>query len=149
MSALHGTMSACLLVRMSLYGRTTYVFGHVHVEWPRTALRSAKVVPSSIRGKRKTDKEKLTLAVTDLHSNANQAPVANHNRATLLREHYFSCMFACSGSFQLPSVRHATPITRSTRSLAEAGRRDASLICSHARAGSPYWLNGFGNCFFL
>jgi hypothetical protein len=96
------------------------------------SLRSAKIMPSSIRSKRKTNREKLTIAVTDLHSNANQVPVANHDRATLLREHYFSCVFACSGSFQLPSVRHATSVTRSTRSLAETGRRGASLIFLHA-----------------
>lgn len=80
----------------------------------------------------KTNRENFTTAVTDLHSSTNQAPVANHNRATLLRERYFSCKFACSGSFQLPCVRHATPITRPTRFLTEVGRRDASLICSHA-----------------
>jgi hypothetical protein len=98
--------------------------------------------------KQKTNRQELTTAFTDLHSDANQASVANHDWATLLREHYFSCMFACSGSFQLHSVRHATPITRSTRFLTEAGRRGASLIFSHACTGAPHWSSAFGHCFF-
>lgn len=104
-------------------------------------------MPSSIRSKRKTNREKLTIAVTDLHSTANRPSVANHDRATLLREHYFSCIFACNGSFQLPSVRHATPITRSTHFLTERGRRDAPLIISHAWTGDSHWLNDPGHCF--
>lgn len=109
---------------------------------------SAKIMPSSTRSKRNTNRRKLTIAITDLHNNANQASVANHDQETLLREHHFSCMFACTGSFQLPSVRHATPITRSTRSLTETGRRDASLIFLHAWTGASYWPSDCRCCFF-
>ena len=112
---------SCRLTRLSMHACTT-----------SSSLQSAKIMPSLIRSKRKLNRERLTIAVTDLHSNTNQAPVAAHDRATLLREHYFSYMFACSGSFQLPSVRHVTPITRSTRLLTETGRREASLIFSRA-----------------
>lgn len=85
-------------------------------------------MPSSIRSKRKPNRQKLTIAITDIHSSTNQPSVANHDQETLLREHNFSYMFACTGSFQQPSVRHAMPITRSTRFLTEAGRPGASLI---------------------
>ena len=50
-----------------------------------------------------------------------------HDQAVLLRE-LFSCMFECSGSFQLPSVRHAIPVMRSIHSLRAVDWRDGSLI---------------------
>ena len=100
-----------------------------HSVWSLSVL--PRLLPSSIRSNVKTNRQEPTIAIADLHSFANQASVANHDQETLLREHHFDCMFACTGSFQLLSVRHATPITRSTRSLTEAGRRDASLISSH------------------
>jgi hypothetical protein len=102
----------------------------------------------SIRSESKRSSQKLTMIITDLHSSTNHAPVANHDQATLLREHYHSCMFACTDSFQLPSVRHATPITRSTRCLTETGRRDASLIFLHAWTGASYWPSDSRRCFF-
>lgn len=105
-------------------------------------------MPSSIRSKRKPNRQKLTIAITDLHSSTNQPSVAKNDQETLLREHNFSYMFACTGSFQQPSVRHAMPITRSTRFLTEAGRRDASLIFLHAWTGASYWPSDFRCCFF-
>ena len=52
-------------------------------------------------------------------------------------------MFECSGSFQLPSVRHTMPIMRSIHSLRAVDRRDGSLIVWHARAGASYWPSEF------
>jgi hypothetical protein len=126
--------------------------------WPRlyrSAMHSTvvRLVLPRLRhnrseAKQKTNRQELTTVFTDLHSNANQASVANHDRATLLRENQFSCRFAYSGSFQLPSVRHATLVTRSTRFLTEVGRRGASLISSHAETGTYLWSSAFGHCFF-